>query len=284
MSEKITSISDDELRKSYWLVTHYRKVLSLFFIVLCVLDGVLGIFVIGSLGKVYLFDRQYAGLFTHIREESARAIKLFPAQPLGILSSGSISTGSSSVDTYTEVVNPNDSYRLHFNYIFIVNGVAQDPLKGILNPGEKRYLLGFRYKTSGVPSVEVQFTNLAWYRVTREERTLIEARTAFAVSDITYKPPRDGEEAFPISSVSFKAKNNTAFHYWDVDIPLVALNGGQVVAINKGHVTQFRSGEARLIDLHWYYPAAISDSSTYIIQPSVDIFDESAYQSYHTND
>ncbi|MEK7068116.1 MAG: hypothetical protein AAB956_03915 [Patescibacteria group bacterium] len=187
-----------------------------------------------------------------------------------------LSSSGASYDLASLVYNPNSNWYIAFDYSFIIGGDKTAAQPEFILPQEKKYLVAF-LQTGARSAAAVALDNIRWQRIAagefRDVPQLIKEHTDISVSDIRLASASSGG-GLPLNLVSFQARNNSPYNYWEADFYLLAQTGSNIIGINKYRLEKFYSGETRTVNIQW--PAYLGGAPI-TVTPSVNIFDRDNY-------
>lgn len=280
--EEVSSqnLTDEELQKSYWFLTHKDQIRQTVVMVLggiCFLIWAYVIFL--SVRIIFIPWQNYQGMVT----DSKKQYSLFPARPLVVdIQKDAVSFVQSEdgvYDLYVHLKNSNPLWHVYFDAVFSVDGVSLRPQPAFLLPDEEKYLIygGIR-RTAPPGTLDVVLKNLSWKRISKKEKEEMPERMNFTVQDIKIDPVFQGQGGgIAYTKLTFKILNGTVYRFWDASVPIIVKAGDQIIAVNTLPLTNFGSGEIRSMESRWY--ADLSTATAVDVIPSADIFDPGVYQS-----
>lgn len=276
-----SQISEKELRRSYWFITHIPTFKRVGFFLLIGVDVLLWLIVIGTLLNFYAI--QYSGYKNIFRGYSQLTSKdlgaISRAQDIQVRQIGSLANNSTSHDLYAEVTNPNSLWRAEFTYTFLVNGGELREQRGFIMPGESKFLMLLSLDGDAPRSgVELRFKNLKWYRVSVNDQQYLKDHLKFSVQDFRFISAQESgiSQTVPISRATFTLVNNTGYSYRSVGLPIALFDGGQVVGVTYITTDNILPGEKRSLEARWFQSIGLVGNST--ITPSVNVFDTSVFR------
>lgn len=279
--EETTSrnLTDQELQKSYWFLTHKDQIRRNAAMVLggvCVFIWAYAIFL--AITIVVVPWQNYQHLFADLKKQYS----FFPVRPLiKDIQKDAVSFVQSEeevYDVYVHVKNPNPLWRIYCDAIFSVDGAPLAPQHIFLLPDEEKYIIQGGLKRQTQPAtLDVAFQNFSWKRISKKEKEEISERNRFTVKDIKIAPISSESGSVSYTKVVFTILNETVYRFWEVSVPVILKAGNQIVAINALPLTNIGSDEKRTMESRWY--ADLSTVTAVDVLPSADIFDQSAYQS-----
>ncbi|MFH1193869.1 MAG: hypothetical protein V1661_02650 [bacterium] len=274
-------LSEKELGLSYWFLSHKGLLKN---ILTGIIAGIGGIFLIYSL--IGFIDWAFiSGPGERANLNTTLQIKTNPAALQAIKAKDIIfgepqifSSGVGRYDLMAEALNPNDKWRAEFNYQFVGEGLDGAPKKGFLLPGESKYIVELGVEKPFRPlNPRLEITNLKYRRIDphlipdyakwRDERLNIN------ISD--KKLASATQDKKNISTLSFKAANNSAYSFWSVGFYGLLYRGEQLISINYLSAENFMAGETRDLQMQFY--EGLPSITKYEVVPEVNIFDENVY-------
>lgn len=274
-------LSEKELNLSYWFLSHkalLKKILTV------IIAGIGGIFLIYSL--IGFIDWAFisgpgerANLNTILQiETNPAALQAIKAKDIIFGEPQIFASGAGRYDLIAEALNPNDKWRAEFDYQFVGEGLDGAPKKGFLLPGESKYIVELGVEKPFRPlNPRLQITNLKYRRIDphaipdygkwRDERLNIN------ISD--KKLASASQDKKNISTLSFKAANNSAYSFWSAGFYGLLYRGEQLISINYLSAENFMSGETRDLQMQFY--EGLPSITKYEVVPEVNIFDENIY-------
>gem|GEM_PF-1349424 len=272
-------LSDEELQKSYWFLTHrgqIRRVTAMILSIICAIIWGIAIFL--TVKIVILPWQNYQGMLLNLKKQYT----LFPVRTLvQDIQKDAVSFAQSEegiYDLYVRIKNPNPLWRVHFDSVFSIDGEALPPQSGFLLPDEEKYLMYAGLKRTTQPiTLGLELKNISWNRISKKEKEDMSLRTRITVKDIKITPVQQMEGGgLSYTKLTFKIVNETVYRFWELSVPILVKTGDQIIAINTLPLTNFGSGESRLMESRWN--ADLSNATAVDILPTVDIFDPRLYQ------
>ena len=274
-------LSEKQLDRGYWWVTHKVQVRKVFTIVLGVVAFVLVVYALYGFGDWFfgsgVYERFQTGQlaqpltnFTSFREaDRPRDLTAESAIVLG--------AGDKKYDMVARTTNPNPQWWVEFEYRF---GDATPAKKAFLLPGESRYLAALGVQSDARPSVtDVKIENIMWHRVnlhnTRPDiATWMNERLNVRITDTNFSPP-EATDPVPVWRAMFTVENDTGFSYFNVGFMVTLLSGSRVVGVNQVVISDLRAGERRAVDASWF--SDIPTVTKVEVKPILNIFDDHLY-------
>lgn len=278
-------LSDKELERGYWLVTHKVFLSRLAYLIFIFFDLTLILFAAYKLINYYTSENaEYKNFLT----ETAAQLNYAPTNELikpkdlqlgtvKILDSG---RSEKSYNLLVEIYNPNDKFRIDFDYQFVYNGNPLSQSADYLLPGQKKIIADFssdiKDKAAGA---EVVLKNVQFNRISAKEYPnpldFIAERTNFKIKNVELIPLNIKKD---ISKIKFDLVNETVYNYWEINLPILLYQGGNIIGADKITLEKVKSGETRAVEINWYeyLPPSIKVSA----MPNADVFDPDVYMEY----
>jgi len=275
-------VSDLNLKISYWYVTHKSQLKKLLVIFLILLNVALfGYSIFRATMILFVQERDYrqliASLPVDLIDNEYFHQKNKPAS-LQLLGFSAIRGVENTYDFVAGIGNPNKKWMAQLVVAQLVSGSEVIEQKELfLYPQEEKYVVFFKQKDIDPGSAVIKISEVHWRRVL-DFPALAEPKLNFEISEVNFQPATKlgltGN--LPISNLSFKIQNKTAYSYWQVGLVMVLLTSqGTVGGANYFVLDRFLSGETRTVEMRWYEPLPpITDVK---IIPEVDIFNAAAY-------
>lgn len=280
-SANIEELSERELTWGYWFVTHREELKRYLVISLIVLSVLLYGYSLYSVTRMYAFEQEeYSRALSTATVDYIDVQAIHDAnriQEIQVLSRQIIPGTGGNVDIIARVKNPNTKWALKsFTYRFGVGTAVLDEQQAFLLPGEEKFLMALNVKAVSGGTPQLLVDNEKWQRVVLYE-TWAPLRMAFPVSEKSFTAARQGELSgqLPISEVSARLTNDTAYNYNQVEVQIALYSGNRVVGVNRLPLPNFRSGETRTVSALW--SLTLPSVSNVEIIPTVNILNPSAY-------
>ncbi|MDO8489794.1 MAG: hypothetical protein Q7S47_00085 [bacterium] len=268
-------LTDDQLHESYWIVTHWKKILHAIIVGLSIFNILLVLFVLGFVVKMYLIDRNFTIQFVDgLKQSVGVAPQPSVAQALSLDSVTVLPTGKGRSDLVATVTNPNKEWRAQFDIVYLTQGEIIGVEHAFVYPEQKKYVMSLGSSFSGPASdMTAEVRNVFWQRMTENDAQTISERRQFAVSEFSF-----ASSAQPsVGTATFSLANASAYSYWNVPVPVVLFSGSRITAAKRITIDHLDKDEARKLQVAWYQE--LPSPSSFVIEPDVDIFDASVYRS-----
>lgn len=273
-------LSGEELKKSYWLLTHVRDIRKR--IIVAWIVGIAGIwvFTLLSFANLYLFSYQQnrINLQNMVAQVSSfpRAVQL--ADP-DLLNRGVIPASGETVDLYALLNNTFENWWAEIEYHFELGGVPLAVRKDFILPQTKQYILQLAEHGESGSSVQFVIDRLRWHYVSSHNSRVLIQRNRFASQNISYTPASQTQfaRALPISSLHFDFVNDTPYSYWEALLPIVAKSADTIVAASLVKIADIKREEIRPVEVRWFH--SFEHPTSFEISPHINVLDPSAYRS-----
>ncbi|MBI4239981.1 hypothetical protein HY620_03255 [Candidatus Uhrbacteria bacterium] len=280
MVEDYTSrISEKELEKSYWFVTHIQRLRKEAHIVFAVIVGCIYAVLFWQLISLYVIERGSTQQLVGTAKGSlAKLLQHKGAQDLSLTRAGVVPSSRESYDFYASVTNSNTDWRAYFDVVFLVDGKALDPVQAFIYPGETKYVLKLGIANPQSSAVQARIENVRWHKMTKAAGRFLDERNRLAAQDITLVSENAPSSTKRVSKIQCIVHNASAFHFWEANIPIVVLSGNAVIALKMLPITNLTSGEKRNVAAFWNEELDTSGVLSYDVHPEADIFEPTAFK------
>ncbi len=278
------SLSEKELRWSYWWVTHRDRLTKIGVGLFIALDVLLVGY--GAYGFLDWLALSGAAEDRAIRQLTSPAYGKFgglgEARELRFEEPIVFSVPGDRFDVIALAQNDNPRYWAELTYRFSVGGELTPERKAFLLPGQAKYLseLGFKKEEGGGSgSVELNVLRRVWHRLDAHEVPDYEVYAAKRLALEALNPaffPASSGASVPVSRTTFTLANRSAFSYYDIDVLVLLYRGDAVVGANKVRVSRLRAGESRPTELFWYQ--SLPQVTRTEVIPDINILDPNAYK------
>lgn len=279
MSDDEQRLTGEELRKSYWLITHVRDIRKRIALLCIIIITCFWIFAIISFISIYVLSYQQnrAHRQNIVSQSSAFTRPVQLADP-SIIARGAVSASGEMIDLYALVSNPHEAWWGEFDYHFELDGKALSTRRDFLLPQSKHYVLQLGEQGSSGSSMQFILERVRWHFVSTYRKKVLFQRNRFAAQNISYVPSSQTEfaRALPISSLRFDFVNNTPYSYWEAIVPIVAKAGDTIIAASLVRLADINRGETRPVEVRWFH--SFEFPTSFEITPHLNVLDPSAYR------
>ncbi|MFA6215944.1 MAG: hypothetical protein WC768_05235 [Patescibacteria group bacterium] len=279
--EQPGSITNSQLNFGYWYVTHkiqLKKWLVIFLIVLSVF--LYGYSIYKAVMILVVEEKNYR---SDLNSLTSKAIDypyfhdLNQPKAIEIISFDAILGREGKSDFVVKVQNPNEKWlAAKVSYQLLSGNLVVEEKSDFIYPGEEKYLAFFGQAVAASDNPTIKIAKVDWFRVNNFTE-VSQPKLKFTVTDTQFKSALESgiHGELPVSILTFKIANDSAYGYWQVGVYMILLNGERVVGANYLDLDQFKSGETRNLDIRWYEP--IAAVSQVIVLPAVNIFDPAVF-------
>lgn len=278
MPNGIEPVSNQQIRWSYWYLTHresLKRALVIALIVLCVVFW--GYSIIRLTYLLLVEEPRTQEAVTGLSRDGVRARDFLQTlEDIAIVTTNVFSTADTHTDFYARIQNPNREYAaLSFTYTFTYDGGETPARQGYLLPGAEMdlYALGLT-NVESPRNPQLLITSVQWKRIlgwSERQRTMLD----LPVTDIAVAPIANDTRGG--TAVTFMLTNNTTYSFWAIDVPIVLLQGSRVLGVNAIRLENVQSAERRPVTLQWF--GAPADATSVRVAPQVNVLDASVIQS-----
>lgn len=272
-------ISEQDLKRSYWFVTHREAMKRGLVYVFAGVVGLIWLYVLVMFVYIYLVQGfSYRAAVKNLGEHARAPKEAFvAAQDLAVKRIGVVPANSKIYDLFAEVANPNTEWRADFTYTFIVDGKPAAEQKGFIMPGESKFLLHLNTEATTAPTADWKVTSIKWHKMSGADTALLAEKYHLATENFSFTSSQQTgvTQIVPISMVSFDLKNTGGYTYNSVGLPIVLLNGDTVVAVNYLTTQRVRPSEVRNLQAKWFHQ--FDGVTNYKVTPEVNVFDPEAF-------
>ncbi len=266
--------SNEDIKKSYWWVTHIVKIKR------SVRIGIIGSIIIWwAVIIVYAFilflaqmneDRE---LRIDLAKQTRGMARAKQHQEITVDQMGELAGSGKSADLYAFIQNPNKEWRVDFTYQFFADEQPLEERSSFLFPNEQKYVLLLAQSIPSDANIDITITSKKWHKMTMQDERLISERLRFSVSDIKYASPEETSAGYavPVSSVTFTIKNLSPFFFNEIIVPIVAMADSKVVSVAQIPLYNVKPEEQRTSVVQWFH--SFPRPASFYIRPAVNILD-----------
>ncbi|MFH0857062.1 MAG: hypothetical protein V1860_04145 [bacterium] len=279
-------LSDKDLERGYWFVTHKVFLSRIAYSIFIAFDLIIILFCAYKLINYYTFENYaYENFLAENAADQLNYTSINEVIKPSDLQLGSVKildSGQSDNKKYNlmaEIYNPNDKFRIDFNYQFIYNETSLAQYADYLLPGQKKIIADFSSVIKdGAAIAEVRLNNVNYNRISKEYPSPLDfmaERMDFKIKNIELIPLNLKQD---ISKIKFNLANDTVYNYWEINLYILLYKDGGIIGADKIAINKINSGETRPVEINWYeyLPPSIKVS----VISDVDIFDPQVYMGY----
>lgn len=262
------SLSDHELKESYWLVTHAPALRTWAIRMFIAIDALLLlVFLIPFGGYIYYALTREALVVEPLRDIAVKSYPKLSLEQPRIVASGAINRGTGAYDLYALVEHTQDRWRADADVIFSIRGVDQPPVPIMLFPNDRKYALKLGMASSDVSTISARLERVAWKRLSAGEQQELTARGTISVSPVTIVPSRGGSVG---TQAQFVLENKSVYHLYDFRVAVVLMHGATPVAATYVPVFELKRHERATLEARWSYAVAATGSEVVM---DIDLLD-----------
>jgi hypothetical protein len=187
-------------------------------------------------------------------------------------------------DLVAAVTNSNPLVLVRLKYGFDIGGQTVGQTEDFVLPGNTKYLMALHQKVSNPSNVnlviqQVSFIRLDRHKISDWDKYRLE-RLNFLIQDAKFTASLQSglSEKISLGQLDFKITNNSAYGYTSVPLAILLKSQGEIVAVNRYIINNFRTGEEKTIQISW--PGALPNVTQVEVLPDLNIIDESLYLKY----
>jgi len=269
LKDQTQNFTDQELKFSYWYITHKLLLRRIFIIFLIATGFLIWFFVIWQLafwGAYFQLEQYQIKKLIFNDNPGLTAIDSARPRPLQISDPLALAGENDRRDYLAEVTNGNDSWLAVFDYTFDSGGSQTRSKQGFILPTEKKFLVSLGAE-GNVSTLKI--SNVSWQRLVKAQ-AVYEDRYRFKIENDKFLASQQAGEP---SQLVFDITNSSPFSYWQVGVQMFLYSGGNIVSADYLVLEQLKSGEKRLVAFNW--SGKLPRLSKIEIIPEVNVFDES---------
>lgn len=270
---KIDDVTEDQLKFSYWLLTHQQQLKkALIGFLIFTVGAIWGLVIYGFV--VFLVqspqDQQIIQGIINSNVDFAGFRERTKPQALEILEPQLIYTGNNKYDFVAEAVNPNERRGVaKLTYQFASGDYLTPTATIVILPKQKVYLMSLaNVSPEPLAGATLKLGGLTWQSISESAKF---ADPIFELGKVKFSR----SEELGKFSVAFTAKNNTLSNFWSVDLEAALFSGSRIVGVNQINAEQFFGEEARLMEISWF--ERLPQITSAEIVPVVNVYDSEIF-------
>ena len=274
-------ISNLQLKISYWYVRNFlllKKYLAGFLIGVSVIA--FG-YCLWQLTMIFFIDWKNYQQNIHDLPRDLISYSYFhetqKPQPLQVLTFDATGGTEGKYDLIARVKNPNPNFAATSAVFQLLSGgkVMAEKMAFFL-PHEEKFVAFFGQERANVSDPIIQIAAVHWSRQ-RGYDAFAAPRLRFETSEVQFKNAAESgiKGELPVSLLTFKIKNNSAFSFWSVGVHMVLISGETIAGGNFITLDQFMAQETRTVEMRWYESLPLV--SKVEIVPEVNILSPDVY-------
>lgn len=261
-----------KLKIALWFVTHKEIIRRGLIMLLVLLDIFFVVFVFTRFESYLLGAGEEERMLEQMGQQTINYEDWYQKNqplPLEIIAQTAVSSGRQNYDFIALVKNPNEKWLVSsLEYKFKWDSGESSVAESFILPEEQKYLIAFGEKSTSAPkSVELEFQNLAWKRVTPKLNLPEIKKDVFKISEVEFMP----KGVVPINRANFRVKNNSIFNFWTVNFNVILYQGNKIVGANSASLRQFLSGQTREVEVSW--TETLPSVTNVVVDPEINILD-----------
>lgn len=189
-----------------------------------------------------------------------------------------------SSDLVAAVTNANPMLLVKLKYSFEVNGQKIGTTEEFVLPQDTKYLMALSQNVPSNGSANLIIEQTNFIRVDRHKVSDWSQyrldRLNFLIEHAKFTPGTDSglSEKISLGQLDFKITNHSAYGYGTVPLTIILKSQGEIVAVNRYRIDNFRSGDQRTAQLSW--PGRLPVVTEVEILPDINVLDDSVYMKY----
>lgn len=274
-SDYTPELSDQELKRSYWLVTHYAQLKHGYSILLVIFSSLFFLFTTWQSLSLYALGAKQDEVFLQSIKQTLNSADQMPSiSDTRIESIGSRTMMEGLENGYALLFNPNQKWYLQAHLAFMRGDTEVRTVPIALEPGERRYIVGVGIPI-GAPQISVVLKNVRWHFLSSNEELLIRNLSDIKVENTSFIPSdKSGiSKLTPVSKVAFTLANSSLIDFWDVAVHVIAKANGSVIGAGIATINNIDAGQRKAAEVLWFVPLIAADE--FDIKPLIDIVDPS---------
>ncbi len=276
----MTDLTDKQLRYAKWYLKHKNQIHRGFVLVLIFLDVILITIIVSQ--AIFYFGSKEEHLknmqgLTENRIDFLSFRQHFAPQPIVTDSLVVIRPDSkkSQYDFITTVFNPNPDWRATIEYYFLSDELEIFKGSNFINPEERKYF--FTLGTQVVSEVnDIQFliSKISWRRMRQPQKDLLSILNQLKIEDIGLEYLQAENESLILPQISFKAKNNSIYDFWETRFVIALENNLNLVGLNVLSTNSWRANEEKNLIFVWPLIPAFTHIE---IKTEIDVFNPKVF-------
>lgn len=281
-----SNLTIKEVKFARWLYEHKFLFKRLLIISLIIINLIIWGVAIYHLTLFLIYRKTYQetifGLTKNLINFSAYHEKVAP-QPLIIsnetllfISQSPTEPNKSHYDLVAEVENPNNIWIVNpLEGEFIFDGQRASATL-LLLPNEKKYLYSLNQVVDGraqTASLEIQRFN--WQRIRANKQERIDILKDLVFEEVNFIPPMIVNQKITPARIKFKAKNKSAYSFWQANIQIAVYQGSKIVDFYVVPIKKWLTNQTQQFEINLTKP--IEFASRIEIVPDINLLDENIF-------
>ena len=253
----MTDLTDKQLRYAKWYLKHKDRIRNVFVLALILLDvALIAVIVYQSVLYFTLKEEHLKNMreLTTDRIDFLAMHQHFSPQPI-VTDSLTImhpDPKKTQYDFVITVFNPNPDWIVTIEYYFSADGIETPLESGFINPGEKKYFftLGAQMD-SEISDVQFLTTGISWRRIRQPQKDSLSVLDKLTIEDIHLDYLQAENESLILPQISFKAKNNSIYDFWETRFVIALERDLNLVGLNILLTDSWRAQEEKRLTFVW---------------------------------
>lgn len=277
------NLSNKDITRAEWFLRHKIVLKWIFLGTIIAISAGLNIFGLIGWGKYIIFgtleDQQ---LWRDTVQSVVNYIPLqaqYKPQALEFERVGVTQPANGRYDFSVDVTNLNKRKMAEVDLYFTYADGETRQETAVIMPDTSRPIVIFGHEGQRFPTgVRLEVADVRWKTINPHDlfdiQTYIAMRKQFDFIDFTFLAKNDAADR-PAHSVTFTARNNSNYSFWDVPILIELKRGNTRVGFLQTSLKEFVAGEERPVDLRSVAPGLSVTGMT--AHPIVNYFDEGVF-------
>lgn len=273
-------LSDADLQKSYWFLTHRDPMKRKATYVLAFFSCGISIFAIIWGISIFISDLLIYNSMKKVLLEGRLEHSSKPLIPnLTISDSGVLLRNDETIDAFASVSNQTVDWQVTCDVIFRA-GPFEKAVPLILYPGDTRYALLLAQTVPSQALMENSIANIQWKRLSSNEKKILKERRNFQSQNSMFTPYDPSRiDSPPYAALKFDFTNESVYGFWEIRIPVIVFSNSQVVGVHQLIVPNIKPREKRALEVRWTTGVPLAPQTpTFVLEPIIDIFQKDLYQ------
>lgn len=191
---------------------------------------------------------------------------------------------NNTIDLVAAVTNSNPRLLIRLKYAFVVGDKKYGEAEDFVLPGDTKYLMSLNQTISASSLANLMIEQTNFIRLDRHKVSDWDQYRSlhfnFLIQNAKFTPGTESglSEKISLGQLDFKISNNSAFGYKVVPLAILLKSQGQIIAVNRYVINNFRSGEEKVIQLSW--PGRVSSVNEVEVLPDINVLDDTIYLNY----
>lgn len=253
----MTDLTDKQLRYAKWYLKHKDRIRNVFVLALILLDvALIAVIVYQSVLYFTLKEEHLKNMreLTIDRIDFLAMHQHFAPQPI-VTDSLTVMRPDSRKTQYDFVItvfNPNPDWRVTIEYYFSADGIETPLESGFIGPGEKKYFftLGAQMD-SEISDVQFLTSGISWRRIRQPQKDFLSILDKLTIEDVHLEYLQAENESLILPQISFKAKNNSIYDFWETRFVIALERDLNLVGLNILLTDSWRAQEEKRLTFVW---------------------------------